>query len=190
MSMNEFNCELLEISFRVPNEKFDKEAFLEITKVADKSKLAYVLSFGSTEKPKEQHAHMYVDFRGKDNVRLRITYHNFGGDEEDTSAPYMEDCAQWLSGFIKEEEISAEINAGYDFDESFSLVIALPFPLLTAKEDLAGSQVTGIRIQLPRRMNIKTAILQRGKDETSLYLDTKIKLKLKEFDLDRSYAVD
>jgi hypothetical protein len=182
--MQDFFCETLELEFRVAPEEFDKDAFLaDIESIEHRDSDLHNFGYGSSTKPNEQHAHIEVDLRGKKRFRFRITYHSFPGDTNDTRPPYMEDCAQWLGGFFKVEEIKASLRAAYVFDKRFAPVVPLPFPLVAASKRLAGSEVTGLSLHLPTEMGVKRAIVQRERetDETSVQIDASVKLKLRDF---------
>jgi hypothetical protein len=183
--MKDFFCEYLDLDIRIPEEVFEKDAFYEDVKdvLDENSQGVHMWYYGSIEMPNEQHAHIVVDFRKVGRVRLKITYHASPHDHKDIRAPYMEDCAQWLGRFVKEDEVSAELSAFYEFDKTYSPIIAMPFPLLASNKELAGAQVTGVKIQLPRRMNIKNVVLELGKKKTGIYADLTIKVNLKQFDL-------
>jgi hypothetical protein len=164
--MRDYFCEFLELDLEVASEFFDKDAYFEDVKDnINIEKQVHSWSYGSKDKPEEQHAHIIIDFRNADKYRLRVTYHGFGGEDTDTRPPYMEDCAHWLGQFMKGNEFSADLAARFIFDEGYSPVISLPFPLLSPNDDLAGAQVIGIRIKLPRRMNVKNVILQKGESD-------------------------
>jgi hypothetical protein len=184
--MKDFFCETLELDFRVVPENFDKDAFLaDVKDVAERSTDVHTYVYGSSTKPDKQHAHIIVDLHGKKRFRFRITYHSFPGNTQDTRPPYMEDCAQWLGQFFKDEELQANLRAFYLFDKKFSPVVPLPFPLVAASKQLAGSKVTGLSLRLPLEMGIRRAVIEREreKDETSIQIDTNVKVNLRKFAL-------
>jgi hypothetical protein len=184
--MEEFSCDMFELEFRVRPEQFDKEAFLaEVRKIDDRDTDVREYAYGSSLNPDKQHAHIIIDLHRAERFRFRIIYYNHPGDSKDTEPPYMEECAQWLGRFFKNDEIQGTLHALYSFDDQYSPVVPLPFPLVAASAQLAGSKVTGLALQLPVEMGVQRAILQRGrkKDETSVQIDAKTKLKLSEFNL-------
>lgn len=184
--MKEFFCEVLELDFRLPAEQFDKEAFLaEVRKFDDRDSDVREYAFDSSTKPDKQHAHIIVDLHKETRFRFRIIYYSWAGDNKDTQPPHMEDCAEWLAHFFRNDEIQGTIHAVYEFDERYAPVVPVPFPLVVASERLAGSKVTGLALQLPAKMGINRAILQGGdkKGELSVQIDSKIKTKLSEFKL-------
>lgn len=186
MSMEDHSCEFLELEIRVPIEQFDKEAFLnDVKTVFDEKKGTHMWAFGSLEKPEKQHAHLRVDFRREKHVKFTITYHNFAIDAKDIRPPYMEDCVQWLGKFFKEDLVPADLMAAFRFDENYAPIISLPFPLLAASKQLLGSEVTGVSIRLPSAMKIRRAIVQRDKDDTVVQIETKWRMRIKEFDLSK-----
>lgn len=184
--MKEFFCEMLELDLRVAADQFDKEAFLaEVKKIDERDTDVREYTFGSSTKPDKQHAHIIVDFHKEDRYRFRIIYYSRPGENKDTEPPHMEDCAEWLARFFRNDEIQGTIHAIYEFDERWAPVVPVPFPLVVASERLAGSKVTGIALQLPAKMRISRAILQGGdkKGELSVQIDSKIKTRLSEFRL-------
>jgi hypothetical protein len=185
MKMQDYLCEYFEIEIHVPSDAFDKAAFLEdIKDVSDVESKAHAWAYGSINQPEKQHAHVYIDLRREDQVRIRIVFHNFGISAQDTRPPYMEDCGQWLGKFVKDEELPAELEVLYRFDKGYAPVMGLPFPLLTPRKDLSGSQVVGISIQPPRTMKIRQAIIQKDKDDFTIYITTKVQMNLRSFDLE------
>lgn len=182
--MEDHYCEFLELEIRLPVEQFDKEAFLNDVQTAfDEKKGTHMWAFGSIEKPEKQHAHLRVDFRREKHVRFTITYHNFAIDAKDIRPPYMEDCVQWLGKFFKEELVPTDLVAAFRFDDKYAPIISLPFPLLAASKQLVGSEVTGVSIKLPIAMKTRRAIIQRDKDDTVVQIETRWKMKIREFDL-------
>lgn len=185
--MQDFFCETLEVEFRVAIEAFDKDAFLADVKNVDLPDTdIHNLGYGSITSPNKQHAHIIVDLRGEKRVRFRITFHGFPGDTKDTRPPYMEDCAQWLGRFFRVEEISANLRGFYNFEKKFSPIVPLPFPLVAASRQLAGSKVTGLALQLPSEMGLRRAIVERDseKGDTSVQIETSLKVKLREFTIE------
>ncbi len=184
MSMEDFNCEFLELEIHISSEQFDKIAFFkDVDVVFDEKKGTRMLAFGSLEKPGKQHAHILADFRREKQSRFTITYHNFGVEGKDPRPPYMEDCVQWLGQFFKEDLISTELTAAFQFDEKYAPIISMPFPLLAANKRLLGSEITGVSIKLPGSMKIKRAIIQSLNGKTGIQIEKEFKMKVKEFDL-------
>lgn len=184
--MEEFFCEIFELQFRVPAEQFDKEAFLsEVQQIDKRDSDIREYAYGSSTKPDKQHAHIILDFHRPERYRFRIIYYNFAIDNKDTQPPYMEECAQWLGRFFKDDEVRGNLHVSYFFGDKYSPVVPLPFPLVVSSQELAGSKVVGIALELPAEMGIERAILQRSrkKDGTSIHIDAKTKTRLSEFNL-------
>lgn len=151
MATDQYNWHLFKIRFRIPADQFDKEAL--VNDVKDNAPQDLDIggwSFGSTSEPGKQHADMMVDFRRKKYVRITITYHRTDFEVEDHRPPFMEDCAQWLSGFINEASLPAEMDVSYVFESGYSSVVSLPFPLLAVLPDreFEGASITGLAVRL------------------------------------------
>ena len=186
MTTDQHNWHLFEIRFRVSADGFDKEAFVNDVKDTVQQELSvYGWSFGSTREPGKQRADMMIDFRRERYVRVRIVYHRTDFEVEDARPPFMEDCASWLGSFIKETNLMARMDVAYVFEDGYSSLVSLPFPLLTVASDreFEGASVTGIAIQLT---NGQRVTIDRQDDTIFLGLSLKGNINLKEFQLERS----
>src|SRR5882672_6894692 len=102
MSLADFHCEVFDISIRFRLEDFDREAFAKDVEAEENHPPYHRWSFGSTEKPGTEHAHITVEFpEGNESGdeppgKLRIVFHSSEEDVEDVRPPYMEDCAIWI----------------------------------------------------------------------------------------------
>jgi hypothetical protein len=184
--MQDYSCEFLELSIRVPVGEFDKSAFLEDVKETsrdDSIENLYIWSFGSRDNPSKQHAHIVVDLRGEKQVRLALTYHAIDGDVKDVRPPFLEDRAAWLGGFVKVDTIEAGARTSFRFGNDYDPVIGLPFPLLVPVKELSGTKVIGVALELPIAIGLSDVIVQKDKDETIVLASYKRAVKLKEFDL-------
>ena len=187
MSMEDYFCEFLAIEIHVPKELFDAAAFLEDVKdVSDTSRKSHAWVYDSVEKPNNQHAHLAVDLRSESVVRISMQFHCFAREQHDAARPpYMEDCGQWVGKFLRAEEFPAELNAAYRFGKGYAPIVAIPFPLLTTRKELKGSQIVGFSVQPPRKMNIKEAIIQKDKDSFTVFIERSLRMNLKTFDLEK-----
>lgn len=184
--MQDYSCEFLELSIRLPVGEFDKSAFLEDVKETlrdDSIENLYMWSFGSRDNPGKQHAHIAVDLRGEKRVRLTLTYHAVNVDVEDIRPPYLEDLAAWLSGFLRVETTQADARTSFRFGSDYESVIGLPFPLLVPIKELSGTKVIGVALELPISIGLSDVIIQKDKDDTIILASYKSSVKLKEFDL-------
>lgn len=182
MSMEDFHCDMLGFDFRFPLEDFDKEAFLkDVVNVEGQS--VHLWAYGSLEKPGEQHASISLSFNENESGRLTLVYLKSERKIEDVRPPYMEDCAQWIGQFFKTEDMPADVQVIHIFDKNFSPIFALPFPLITESKELAGTQVTGVSMTLPKRAGLRRAMIMKGNDSTFLASFAKAKVNLKSFDL-------
>ena len=114
---------------------------------------------------------------------LTVVYHSSKPEGEDTRPPYMEDCAEWIAKFFKVDELDVVVNSIFSFGEAHTPVLSLPFPLITENKSLAGSQVTGLSIELPKGEALRRALLQVHKKEIIIIGNTKANIKLKSFNL-------
>src|SRR5258708_7290845 len=183
MKMQDFHCTFLELMFRVKLGDLDKDALLKEANI-QKEEGRESWAFDSRDAPNEQHSHVNVQFRRNDQVRLTIEYFSSGGEiKEDSKGRSMEDCAQWIGGFIKLEELPVHINATYRFHEDYSFRVPLPFPLVATDKQLAGSKVTGLVLEFPEGSNMRTVFIENRKGATTVSFHTDSKIKLKSFDL-------
>lgn len=190
MNMEDFHCDMFDITFPISGEDFNKEAFLKSMDVEDVSEyvdedgdLALSVSFSSREDTSKQHAHIRIFMRSNNTGTATLNYHQTGAKVPDKQPPYLEDCATWFSAFLKSDEIQARVNVAYDFDKKFITTIPLPFPLVASHEGLAGLKVTGLSFQYPKDAPIDSAILQREEKGIYLFLQKNSVIKLKGFDL-------
>lgn len=185
MQMRDFHCRGFELSFRLKAESFDKGSFLreiESFEDADKEDKKVYLSFASSTDPDSQHSHINVRFYSQDEAHIVISYHSFAGDIENARPPYMEDCAQWLASFVKDDEVTAHVNTSYLFDAAYSPSVPLPFPLTTPDKPLSGVFVTGLALQFPEDAEIENALVQHEGEETPISVYKQVVVNLKEFD--------
>lgn len=190
-TMEDFHCEMLELSLSFSSEEMDQDAFLQAAGIENKEEhtdsdgdFAMDLTFGAREESTSYHAHMRVRFFNDGNNVIRIGYHASRAEAiGDVEPPFVEDCAQWLGGFYKIAKIPARISGTYTFDKSFSPVFSLPFPLISSEKTLAGSLVTGLSILFPKEEPESAIIQSTPEDETMVFFNTWSKLDLEKFDL-------
>jgi hypothetical protein len=191
MKMLDFHCEMLELSLSFSSNDFDESAFLTAAKVERKEDyidedgdFVMSMSFDTHDESSDYHAHMVVLLMKNGQSRIDIRYHDSRIEKSTSEAPYAEDCARWIGSFFKIDELVARIAAGYEFDNSFSPIICLPFPLVSTEKTLAGSLVTGLSILFPREKGPENIIIEVGSEgSTGVFLKTRSELKLKEFNL-------
>jgi hypothetical protein len=183
--MDQYNWHLFKIGIRVLADQFDKEALTaDLKDNVPHDPHYWGWSFGSSSEPGKQHADMMLDFRREKYVRITITYHRTDFDVEDIRPLYMEDCAKWLGGFIKEATVAVNLEVTYVFENGYASVINLPFPLLAVLPDreFEGASVTGLAIQMPSDQRVT---IDRNDDTIYLTLTMKETLNLKEFQLEQ-----
>jgi len=192
--MEDFHCEMFDLTFRFSVEDFDKDALLKEFNVEDESEyidedgdLVFGVSFGERNQSPQQHAHLriivYKDESKKGQATLN--YHQSKVKIEDTRQPYFEECAKWLGGFFKSDEMRGRIYVVYEFEKEFTTTIPLPFPLIASSKGLSGLKVSGLSLQYPENAQIETAFIQKEGEDVFLFLQKKASIKLKEFDLFR-----
>jgi hypothetical protein len=192
--MEDFYCDTLALRFPFTLEDIDRDAFKKaISDVpyidefndaddADEEKLDAAVSFGSRDNPTKYHAHLRLRLR-KEGGRVDLSYHQSPLEVDDVQPPYLEDCAQWVAGFFKVDKFNAHITSSYIFDDSFSPVIALPFPLVTTEKALGGSLVTGLSLLLPKDESSEMVIIQSSGDDIWISHNATSEVSLKDFDL-------
>lgn len=186
VSLKEFFCEYFELDFSFSLSDFDKNAFLKNVNVEERE--SYSFGYGSLSRPGEQHAHIDIVLRPNAPCRAKIAYHRSEAKFLDERPPYMEDCARWLGGFLRTKDVAAEVVAVYLFDKGCSLILGLPFPLITTSKELAGSLVAGITIEFPARSRLRRAVIQKEGENTRVLAMTKSKIRLRVFDLEKELA--
>jgi hypothetical protein len=188
-TMEAFHCDMLEVSLRFPSEDMDQDAFLNAAGVEDREEFTdedgdflMSLTFNEHEPSTDYHTHMRVRFFKDGRNMIDLRYHQSAPRATDEKPPYAEDCAQWLGGFFKVDKVKVRISAAYTFDNSFSPVLSLPFPLISSEKALAGSLVTGLSILFPKETP-ESVVIQAGSDDTTLFFNTKSEVNLEEFHL-------
>lgn len=181
---------MLNLSFPISAEDFDKDAFFNEMGVEDESEyvddegdIQLSLSFNDRKDSAKQHAHVRVLIRPDKSGTAVLNYHQTGREVPDKKPPYLEDCARWFSQFFKSDEQTARINATYEFGKDFAPTIPVPFPLVASNEALSGLKVSGLLLQYPEDASVDTVILQRQGVKTYLFIQKKSVVNLKEFDL-------
>jgi hypothetical protein len=190
-TMGDFHCETLEMSLSFSTEDIDQDSFLKAAGVEDRKEytdsdgdFAMDLTFGAREESTDYHGHMRIRFFSDGNNRIRISYHDSKAEAiEDVQPPYIEDCMQWLGAFFKADTIRARISVTYTFDESFSPVVSLPFPLVSSEKVLAGSLVTGLSILLPKEQTESAIIQMTPEGGAMVFFTTLHDVELEKFDL-------
>lgn len=188
MKMESYHCHLFEVFLRIPSDAFNKDAFLEDIKdtVPDNPKFC-AWTFGSQTNPGKQHADMFVDLRPQECVIAEITFHQVDKDTEDKRPPYMEDCVQWLGGFVTKAPVRARCRVLFTFNNNeFSPRANLPFPLLTVTDssEFEDAMVTGVTIKLSGHKEIKRVSIQEESKETLLNLRISKEIGMRDFKLE------
>jgi hypothetical protein len=197
MSMDDFQCDMLELNAQFEREVLDEFAFLEAARklapdeleVDEEGNAEVTLSFGIPDEPLKPHAHLTVRLNKSGKGTLELRFHNstieWESEEEKELRPNVYDCAQWLSSFFRGDIVEAHTHAAYIFDDSFTPTISLPFPLVTSEKGLAGSLVMGISLLLPKEQEVATASIQATpKGTTYLFITSITPTNLKGFNLD------
>lgn len=184
--MEDYFCEYLALEFRFSSEDFDKEAFLNDAEIEDRSN--YSSLFGSLEKPNQEHASINMRFLKGKKSRLTIVYHKADFEVNDVRPPYMEDCAQWIGQFFKNDEMTVKIRMVFNYNKKYTPIFSLPFPLITESKELSGSMVSGVSIELPLSTRLERAVIQKTEGNTVVIATASDKIKLTSFDL--SFELD
>jgi hypothetical protein len=189
VGMKEFHCDVFELVFEFPPEEFDLDAFVTEAGI---NKEEYIdedgdfvagVSFGARDENTDYHSHARILVFKEGKSRINVSYHDSKADKVDAKSPYVEDCVQWLGGFLRADKLTARIHATYLFDNSFSPTIGLPFPLITTDKSLAGGLVTGLSVAFPKEERSEMVIIQRAEDETFFAISTESEINLADFDL-------
>lgn len=187
MRMKDFHCGTFEVSFDVGAKEIKTNALIKEVGGERQEEIDLYLIFDSKENPGEQHSHIGIQSKPDNKVGVRISYHDSQGKAEDDKPPYMEDCAKWLSKFIKPDKVKAAINATYFFDKDYATCMKLPYPLRTSGKGLKGGLVTGLSMQFPADSQLDYAIIQRSPDasikEFALSVGKSEEIAVKAFDI-------
>lgn len=199
MSMDDFQCDMLELNADFKREALDETAFLEAVRelgpdeleVSEEGNVEVSLSFGIADEPLKPHAHLAVRLNKSGKGRLELRFHNSTieweseEEKERRRQPNVYDGAQWLGRFFSGDTVEAHIHAAYIFDDSFAPTVTLPFPLVTSEKGLAGALVLGLSLLLPNEQEVATATIQTTpKGATFLFITTTTATNLKVFNLD------
>lgn len=186
--MKDYHCALFDVDCRVPRKAFNREAFIDnIKDITPTETQRYGWGFGSKDHPQKQHASIRVSFL-EDVVNLRLVYHPSNLDMEDKRPPYMEDCANWLGGFIVDEaNIKSQRQAVYLFEENYTPVINLPFPLVNTADnaELIGAEVTGLALRLAGRGDTERLTIDKHKNDVLISFCGETSVNLKSFQLEQ-----
>jgi hypothetical protein len=191
MGMKDFHCETFELSFRFTWEETELDSFLKAVGIENREEAAdedgdilITNTFGRREKTTDYHGHIRVIIDKENKGRVTLRYHESALDIEDEEPPNVEDVANWLADFFKDEECKPRVTANYVFDSSYAPTITLPFPVAASEKALAGSSVLGVSIQLPEKHPLDMAVVQRGENVTLVtVLKFTSEIKLRDFNL-------
>jgi hypothetical protein len=189
-NMEDFHCDMLNLSVPITEEGFDKIAFFKAIGVENENEyvdedgdISLTLPFASRKNPSKQHAHLRIIIYKDKSGTATINYHQTGPSPPEKHPPYLEDCAMWLGGFFKHSKMPANVSVAYEFEKEFSPTIPLPFPLVVSSKELSGLKVTGLSLAFPQGSPVDTAIVQHEKDDVFLFIKRNSETRLKEFDL-------
>lgn len=185
MLLKDYHCHTFELDCLIPRKAFNREAFLaDIHDISPMESNNYGWAFGSRDNPGKQHADMMVRFN-EDSVHVLVVYHVTGRTPTDERPPYMEDCANWLSGFVDASDVTVQQIVLYLF-EHHSPVINLPFPLLSIMEGslLEGAQVTGVAVRFAGKEEPRRITIDRHEDAVFISLCGQTKLDLRCFSVE------
>lgn len=190
MHMEDFHCDMFNLSFNFTSEDFDKSAFLKEVGIENESEyvdedgdLMFRLFLPSKEDMSKQHSHLTVLIRSDMTGRVSLDFHKPGSKQVENKPPYLEEATLWLSAFFKKSEVVARMDIAYEFGNDFETVIPMPFPLLASSKALSGLKVTGLSFEFPPDNPVRSAILQKETDKRYVFIQVRNSVNLKTFDL-------
>ena len=185
MNMGDFHCDTFEMRIRFKPQEMNVEAFLKA--LAEKEIATSPDADGDTEvtltfpgDKETHHAHLMVNLWKSGRGRAELSYHSSGTIKGAAAPSSADNCAQWLGTFFR-DKVTAHAHVNYTFDKSFTPTVALPFPLVTPDNVLAGSMVSGLELTLPNESD--PTILQRHDDKIFVFLRNTFQLDLVQFNL-------
>jgi hypothetical protein len=190
MNLEDFHCDMLNLTFRFEVSEFNKPAFLKVVGAKDESELldedgdlVYHRSFASRQDVTKQHAHFHLVIFSSGKGRVDLDFHAPGPNPIEPTPPDLEDSAKWLGQFFNVDEVSARMDIAYEFKKEFESVIALPFPLVVSSQELSGLKVSGLSLKYPKESQMQRTILEVESGGTYLHMQKATQLKFQEFDL-------
>jgi hypothetical protein len=185
VNLEDYNCRSLEFDIFFSSDEFDKDAFSKEVDSDDTTE-EYSWVFGSKQQPGKQHAHIEIEFSTspKEPHHARLIYIRSSRHVADNRKRYMESCARWLFSFFKPETIDMFVQASFDFDKSYTPVIALPFPFVPvtgASRFLEGSSITGVGIDFPPNSKLDTVVIQHFETGIMVNITAIAEMRLKRF---------
>jgi hypothetical protein len=188
VNMEDFHCDLFELTFTFEAGEFDKESFLkkigknESDYIDHDGDLALRVFLPSRESVSKQHGHLRIIVRPDTSGQVDLDFHKPGAKKVKKKPPYLENSVKWLGQFFNVDEVPVRIDIGYEFDEKYTPTIPLPFPLVVTSEPLSGLKVSGLSLTYPEDHPVKSTIVQVAEGELYLFVLMETILRFKEFD--------
>lgn len=179
LSMKKLNCDIFQITIEFNEKIFKSKEFLAEFELKRKKHFAFVTTFGSKYKSKNEHAHIYLDLDGEGS-ELRIGFHSGKVETEKDNDRFIEDMSEWLGGFFRAEDLDCEITSFFLYGKKFESQLPLNYPLLIKNEYLKGTNIVGYDINFPEEsllsranvVNVKKGLLVLMIGETKINLPT------------------
>lgn len=183
--MINYHWDTLEFRGKFSLTNFNKKLFLKELEAKNIGR-RYRMFFESSQCLGEQHAHIDIEFTSSKVGAFLIAFHRFAhaGKAKDEGPPYMEDCVQWFGKFFNNDLMLVDTSCYFEFEDDYSSILALPFPLITESKELVGSLVTGMSIDLIGQKRVKSVIISAENDLLYITGLGRIRITLKEFDLE------
>ncbi len=148
LSMKKFNCDSFQMTIEFDEAQFKKKEFVLDVKPKTNKQNAFIYYYGSKLKSRKEHAHLFIGLDGKDSI-LRLNYHQSPAEVEDTRKPYLEDMANWISGFFEEKTLKAGVVAVFEYTKQYESLVQIGYPLLIGSSLYKDAKIIGHDIDLP-----------------------------------------
>lgn len=146
VNMPKLNCEMFQISIQFDETEFHVDSYKKAINCKDKEHNFFVSHH--VAKNKKAHSHLEIGFDG-DESELKAVFHSgeFEGDDEAVSAVPLEDALPWMATFFEKAEQEVAITAIFRFDNTFTPILQLRYPLLVEGLTLKNPLISGHEIE-------------------------------------------
>lgn len=172
---------MYQLTIEFDEKNFRKKEFILDVKPKVKKQDAFVFHYGSKNKTRKEHAHLFLGLDGEDSV-LRLSYHQGKTEIEDVREPYLEDVVKWFSGFLEEKSIKAFVVGIFEYDKQYKSLIQIDYPLLIGNELYNDTKIVGHDIEFPDNALISRGSITSNESGLRIFLFAKNVIDLSKFD--------
>jgi hypothetical protein len=177
--MKELNCELLELTILFDAKKFKHDAFRKAVDCEVPEHHTYPLHFANGS----EHAHYHIALNGEESL-LQVGFVEGEVELEDTIAdvPFEESLIA-ISNFFTKKKFQANLTAVFAFDENFSSLVKLKYPLMIRNRNLKEAIISGHEIELAEDSVVKRIFLSSKINSTIVIINAVPEINLGKFRL-------